>query len=350
MRSLATIVVVMAAGSAFAENYTAAVYSVPTGYVRMFVEGAGDNAMMTGVAFGASGEEHAVYRTSTGFKILHPSGWLLSRIEESWGSTYHSGYGAPPGGNLRALFWVGGGAPVNLHPAGAEYSSSYAFGGGGQLQVGKVDGNINCAECGVTTSEHACVWSRTAASFKRLHTLTHKETKAWGTDGTKIVGSGLHRGDGSLNALLWNSATSMGINIRPSGSTGSLAYCVGGNQQGGFYTSAATGGSLHACLWTGTAASALDLNPNGTFQSSYIRAVRAGLQVGFASPISNPNRNQAIAWHGSAASWINLHARLPAIYQTWGSVAEGIDNLGNVVGYVSSPEGGEIRPCVWRRS
>jgi hypothetical protein len=306
--------------------------------------------MMTGSVVDIDNHIFAAYRTSTGFRLMHPTGgWTMSRIEDSWGSTYHCGYGAPPAGNSRALFWVGAGAPTNLHPAGAEYASSLAHGGGGQLQVGNVGGAIDCAECGITgMDDHACVWNRTAVSFRRLHSLTHRETIAWGTDGTKIVGSGTHRGDGSINAILWNTTTSIGVNIRPSGSTSSRAFSVWGNQQGGYFTSAATAGLQHACIWAGSAASAIDLNPNATFQSSRVTTVRNGLQVGAASPISNPSRNQAIGWHGSAATWINLHSRLPAMYQTWNSSADGIDQLGNIVGSVSS--GSLIRPCVWIRS
>jgi hypothetical protein len=351
LRLAAASALIFAGAAACAETYTAMIYSSPPGYPEMYVLGAGDNGMMTGLVDDGSGVKKAAYRTSSGYKIMHPAGWYDSRINDSWGATYHTGYGKTTSGALEhALFWVGGGPGVDLHPAGAEYQLSEAFGGFDQFQVGTVGGNINCDDCGVFMLNHAGIWNRTAASFKRLHSLTHKETYAFGTDGIHHVGVGQNRADGSYNALLWNDTNSMGKNIRPSMSTSSQAIAVWGNQQGGFYTSVATGGSQHAVIWAGTAASALDLNPNGVFVSSTIKAVRNGLQVGSANPSANPAKYQAIAWHGSAATWINLHSKLPAPFQLWHSFAEGIDNLGNITGYVGNSAGTDVRPVVWVRS
>jgi hypothetical protein len=344
----AVVAAALTGGAAAAETYTAHVYSTPAGYLRMVVTGAGDNAMMTGSVLDGDSKPFAAFRTSTGSKIIHPSGWTSSRILDSWGSTYHCGLGVLPGGQSRALFWVGGGVPTDLHPIG-EYTSSVARGGGGQLQAGEVNGTIECQECGITVSRHAGAWSRTASSFKRLHSLTHKETLAYGTDGTKSVGQGIDRSVFRVDALLWNSTTSMSTNLRPSGATGSVAFSVWGDQQGGYYTAASTSGNQHACIWANTAASVVDLNPNTVFKRTQITTVRNGLQVGYGTPLSVV-RTQAIAWHGSAATWINLHSKLPVMFQTWSSQAEGIDNLGNVTGYVYNAQANDVRPCVWIRS
>jgi hypothetical protein len=350
LRILALATLVLAGTSAFAESYTAHIYGVPAGFTKMEVYGAGDNGMMSGLVSGPSLPQ-AGYLTSTGFRNLHPAGWFNSQILDSWGSTYHCGSGTP-GVSVppHALFWLGGGSAVDMHPAGVEYAQSKALGGGGQLQAGFVEGDIACAQCGFNVTAHAASWSRTAMSFKRLHCTTHDDTYAYATDGVRFVGEGFNRNDHSLNAILWNSVTSFGTNIRPSGSVESSARAISGNQQGGFYKGPATGNHPHAVLWTGTAASAVDLNPNSTFITSGVTAIRNGLQVGSASPISAPSKYQAIAWHGSAATWINLHSRLPSPFTLWHSHAEGIDNLGNVTGYVVSPGGNDIRPVIWIRS
>jgi hypothetical protein len=349
LRPIALAALCATSGAALAENYTAHIYGVPGGFAKMQVTGAGDNVMMTGFLSGPGGP-FAAYLTNSGYKNINPAGWDWSEINGSWGSTYHCGRGSV-GGLVHALYWVGGGAGVDLHPTGAEYTSSTAFGGGGQFQVGEVRGTIDCAECGFVTTLHAGLWSRTSASFKRLHSTTHNLTQARGTDGTRVVGAGQNRNDHSVNALLWNSVSSMAINIRPSMSTFSSAASISGNQQCGSFIGPQTGGASHAVLWTGTAASAVDLNPNSTFNRSEGLAVRNGLQVGYATPITNTSRPQAIAWHGTAASWINLHARLPIVFQQqWRSIATAIDSAGNIVGYVENMAGTELRPVIWIRS
>jgi hypothetical protein len=351
LRFLAAAALGLAGGSALAETYTAQIYAVPAGYALMYVFGGGDNKMMSGYVQTASGPPQAAYRTSTGTKIMHPTGWYASHINDSWGSTYHCGSGSlTPVSSDHALFWLGGGAAVDMHPAGAEYSWSEAVGGGGQLQAGSVQGSINCAVCGISMTRHAGMWSRTAASFQRLHSNTHTNTFARSTDGFRFVGGGVHRTDGSYNALIWDNSSSNARNLRPSMSTFSVANSTFSTEQGGYFVGPSTGGHGHAVLWKGTAASAVDLNPNATFSVSEVKAVRSGLQVGSATPLTTPSRTQAIAWHGTAGSWINLHSKLPAPFNLWHSYAEGIDEMGNITGFILNPAATDARPVVWVRS
>jgi hypothetical protein len=350
VRSVVLALAALSAGSACAETYTAKVYTVPGGFARMWTTGAGDNGLLGGMLDTGLGV-HAAYLTNSGYKDMNPAGFESSVIRSSWSNTYHCGDGTlTNGGPTRALYWLGGGAGVNLHPAGAEYTSSQAISGGGQLQAGVVYGSIFCAECGgITVNKHACCWMKTAASFKRLHSTTHRNTVANGTDGTRFVGWGENPADSSVNALMWNSSNSMAVNIRPSQSVFSNAYAMDTLQQVGTFSAPSTGLALHACVWSGTAASAVDLNPSGSFSSSRATGVRAGLQVGNASPIGF-SRSQAIAWHGTAASWINLHFKLPAQYWTWSSSAWSVDNLGNIVGYVENPTHTIALPVIWLKS
>lgn len=331
---------------AHGEDYIAKIYGVPPGWNAMRSVGGGDDGMMSGFVADSNGNKAGYLTATGGFKNMNPANYSMSEITDAWGGTYHVGFGVGPSG-LHGLFWIGGGNAIDMHPS-LEYSQSYLFGGGGNAQAGIVTGNFFCAQCGFTTTAHAGAWARTPSSFKRLHSTTHIRTRAWGTDGTQFVGWGYHLQDGSQNALLWKSTSAIAINLRPSQSTQSQAWSNWGNQQGGSYKGPQTAGFLHAVIWAGTPGSAKDLNPNATFQQSEVKAVRNGLQVGWAIPLGNLNRRQAIAWHGSAGTWINLHSRLPYPYNLGNSFAEGIDNKGNIIGYINGPWGAE-RPIVWVR-
>jgi hypothetical protein len=344
--------VVLGGQAATAESYTAHVHEAPGGGdMKMFAVGAGDNGMMTGNTFGSGVPDQAWYVTATGNRSMHPAGWYESHIEDSWGATYHGGYGKQTqGGPSRGLLWVGGNpVPTNLHPTG--YDESRVDGIWDQTQVGNVKGTIACPQCGFTETQHAGLWRRTPGSFMRLHSTTHERTYALATGGSQHVGFGYHRGDGSQNALYWPSDTSMAINLRPSQSWASIAQAISGNLQGG--SASAPGEWEHATIWSGTPGSAIDLNPDATFISSRIRAMRNGTQVGSAIPLSDHNRQQAIAWHGNAPTWINLHARLPFPYNLGQSIATDIDAQGNIVGYVMNLSGTNpsyYKPVVWIRS
>jgi hypothetical protein len=341
------------AAPVLAENYQAEVYGLPAGYAWLVATGAGDGGAMTGYSVLTSNQSYpsksqAFYYTPQGFRNITPANWSGAIIWDSWANTYHAGGGTINGSYpFHALFWIGSGSVFDIHPAGAEYDTSEALGGGGQEQVGYVNGNFSCQQCGFTVLKHAGMWSRTAASFARLHSTTHELTRAMGTDGIQQVGEGRNRSTLQYNALLWNGPNSFAVNLNPAGYGESHAFSNWGTQQTGTVKGNPTGSKYHAALWTGTAASMVDLNPNSIFSQSEAHTVRNGMQVGIGIPITQSTRTQAIAWHGSAATWINLHARLPHDFLYWNSFAEDIDNLGNIMGYVE--KNGVKRPVIWRR-
>lgn len=332
--------------AASAETYVAKIYGVPAGYDYMYGIGAGGNGMITGYAQEtASGAEKALYLTPQGIRNMHPTGWASSHITDSWGSTYHTGFGAPVGTlPLNALFWVGGGAPVNLHPGGA-ILSTMAFGGDGQLQVG----SASSLDSGFNIVTRGCTWSRTAASFKLLSAAAHKDVTAYGTDGSAIVGVGTPTAGSDFHALYWAAQGNAAIDLNPSGFTRSASYSTHSGQQGGYVIGASTNGKEQAALWKGSAGSFVNLNPMGVFEQSTVVRVRNGMQVGTGTPITTPSRKQAIAWHGTAGSWINLHFKLPYPFTFWSSAAGDIDDQGNIIGTIESPDGTIRRPVIWER-
>lgn len=344
------ILLAMAAttAAALAENYQPIIYAPPFGYDAMTVTGAGGNGMVSGYASVSGGQAEAIYMTQQGTRQMHPSGHFRSHILDSWGNTYHCGSAASVDLAPKAQFWVGGGAPVPLHPSGAEYTGSQAEGGGGQLQVGWVSGTFPCAGCGhASDGTHAAMWSRTASSFSRLHSPNHTNVRATATDGVRQVGFGINMSGSRTNALLWNGPNSVAVNLHPAGYDESALEAISGNQQGGLVKVGIE--SEKAALWTNTAVSMVVLHPSG-WRSSRVNAIRNGLQVGEGHPAYDGYlRLQAVAWHGSFASWINLHSRLPAPYVFWHSTATDIDEQGNIVGYVYNGDTGVRRPVIWKR-
>lgn len=329
--------------TASAETYVAKIYGVPSGFDYMYGVGAGGNGMITGYAKRTGGEEEALYLTPGGIRNMHPAGWTSSHITDSWGSTYHVGFGAPVGTvPTNALFWAGGGAPVNLHPAsGAD--STMAFGGDGQLQVGS--GTV-LDFITFTLVTRGCTWSRTASSFRYLASPNHTNVTAFGTDGTAVVGEGTI--SAQKHALYWPTIGQNPRDLNPSGATESQSLSTHSGQQGGYYISPATGGNRHAALWSGSSGTMVDLHPAAFLESGVVR-VRGGMQVGTGTPITTPTRKQAIAWHGTSGSWINLHFKLPYPFTFWSSAAGDIDANGNITGTIESPDGTIRRPVIWMR-
>lgn len=340
-KGLFGLTLVAGAAISSAENYVAKVYGSFGPFPSFSVLGAGDNGMMTGVAVG-NGQIHAGTFTPQGFRDLHPTNFSNSRITNSWGGTYHVGFGDGPGGT-QALFWVGGGQGISLHPSGAQDSRAYAV--DGQWQAGRY--NLPAQ------NQRACVWNRSAATFRALTTGNVTETCAFSIDTTGVpdgkiwvAGSG-KPGGGSPHAVLWQHIDQAPTDLHVSGFTSSEAFGCDYPQIAGYQLGPTTGAFKHATVWKIGVPFATDLHPGNQFSESTALAVRNGIQVGFGKPFTQPSREQAILWHGSP-NWTNLHSRLPYPYMYWSSRATDIDNLGNVVGYVT--DGNNVsRPVIWER-
>jgi hypothetical protein len=104
---------------------------------------------------------------------------------------------------------------------------------------------------------------------------------------------------GSQHAALWTGSAASFVDLNPAGADWSTAYGVSGGIQVGV---ASFGGVQHAGMWTGTAASFVDLNPVGATRSAAL-GVGGGQQVGYADGC-------AALWTGSAASFVNLNPPL----------------------------------------
>lgn len=346
-RFSALLAILAFSGAALPQNYTAVVLEKAPGHSYTLGTGAGDKHFAAIGNFPNTNypyETRAVLFDKSGAYIdVTPSGFGGALINDSEGNKHGGGATPVQGYPAYAFYWEGA-TPVNLHPSG--YSVSEVLGVGGGLQAGYVFFGFYCSECGRIVQRHAGVWSGTAASFRRLHSMLHEFTAATDTDGVQTVGRGSHVNSGYEHALLWPTTTSMAVDLHPPGpyERSFTSGVANGQQVGGIILD---NGDLHAALWTGSASSFRDLNPP-QFYLTDIYAVRNGVQVGTGNLWSETWKHRALAWQGTKASVIDLHALLPAEYQSWNSSAQDIDSAGNIVGFVNLTD--QWRPVVWIRN
>jgi hypothetical protein len=282
---------------------------------------------------------------------ITPTGYRAARIEDAEGDQFVGSASNNPGQAFSPLAYLwqnGGSTRVLLHP-GSPYQLSEALGVGGGQQVGYVYYGFYCSECGRFIFEHAALWSGSSASFTLLHMAGADQTRALDTDGTQQVGYAFFNQPNTppYHALLWHGAGSAPIDLHPGSTfTHSFATSVADGQQGGYGWGPATNDDLHALLWRGSASSVADLTPAGFYASS-INAVRRGMQVGGGGRYQD-NFGRALAWRGSAASVIDLHALLPAGYRLSNSVANDIDEKGNIVGLATEDATQQTVAVLWR--
>jgi hypothetical protein len=256
--------------------------------------------------------------TAASWVDLSPAGATFSAARGATGSQQVGQ--ATVDGVSHAGLWNGTAASwVDLNPAGA--TSSNANGVSGPLQGG-------WASVGGVT--RASLWSGTAASWVDLTPATVTSSTVNGISGSQQVGSFLTNNLVPFaHACLWSGTAASFVdlhpaaasNSQPGGGSNSVALATDGTQQGGW----AGVGSLAraASLWSGTADSWVNLNPAGSVES-VVNAMGDGLQVGFASFRGDPH---AVLWNGTAASFEDLDAYLPA-GQFLQSRAQGISSDG----------------------
>jgi len=262
---------------------------------------------------------------------------------------------------------------VDLNPPRA--LSSDAFGINGGIMVGDAQFGTEC-----NSRPHAGIWNLSSKVFIDLQPVppisgTERGTVALATDGVTQVGYGYDYAS-VPHAFAWSgkAASILRLHGPPAIATGvSGKYIVGVTAAGkailwsgtqGYYGSlpcpgcgsyAATGidgiravgdgavmGAVHALFWPHLDGVPIDLNSASTASSSAL-AIRLTTEVGYATPngVSVPH---AAVWNGSAQSYLDLHAFLPAGYTQ--SAADAVDARGDVAG-VAVDSSGVLHAIVW---
>lgn len=138
----------------------------------------------------------------------------------------------------------------------------------------------------------------------------------YATDGPVQVGDQQQATMKDFDAMVWTGTAASGVDLTPtdlSGFTNTTAHGIGGTEIVGYGGGSATDGpyAYDALLWSnGTPQSAVNLNPTQLgFTASQAIATDGNYQVGIAAPQYGDLTSvdsQAMLWHGSAQSAINL--------------------------------------------
>ena len=134
-----------------------------------------------------------------------------------------------------------------MHPTNlAGYSDTFAFGVGGNQQVGVSGGSATGGQ------DHAFLWTGTAASAIDLHPTNLTEfvaSIAYGTNGVHQVGYAA--GNNGSHAILWSGTADSAVDLNsllPFASSDSTAYSI--DAQGNIFGIANGAGGLHAVEWS----------------------------------------------------------------------------------------------------
>lgn len=260
---------------------------------------------------------------------LHPAGASYSSAV-----AVHSGQQVGHviiGGVRRASLWNGTAVSwVDLHPPGANWSEAL------DVHAGQQVGHARIGD--IFQPFRASLWSGTAASRVDLHPAAAsggtvaQSSYAYGISAGTQVGNAFV--DDESRASVWSGTAASWMDLHPAGALASVLLGTSGEQQVGYVFI----GMSRASLWNGTAESWVDLHPAGDFTASFAYGVHANEQVGYVGMPGGLSR--AALWRGTAESFVDLS---PA--GSTHSAASGV-HAGNQVG--SAMLAGVHRASLWR--
>lgn len=213
------------------------------------------------------------------------------------GGAVGDGYGSATGGIPHAMYMPpGASVAIDLNPAGVIESYAERCAGSQQVGYGFLSG---------VSQYHALLWNGSASSVVDLNPAGYSYSRAEATDGSQ-QGGAVNAGTGGVRAAMWSGSASSVVHLHPAGYHSSLVVGIGGGQQVGYSTLPSSTTLFRAMVWTGTVESATDLHVSG-FTDTFAIGVGGGRQVGYGKPTSGPASTRALMWSGSAESVVDLH-------------------------------------------
>lgn len=225
--------------------------------------------------------------TASSATKIHPAGFTRSQARSVRGN---QAVGTASGANsniTEAMLWdLSSGEVTNLHPTGFSSSSAAAITGAYQVGWGTER---------LTGGVHALLWRGTAENLIDLHPpeFGTNPTWAYGAGGDQQVGR-VVLADGVSHALLWAGTATSVIDLNGPGFASSVAYGTNGRQQVG---GAAVAGTSHPIVWNSSASDYVLLDaflPAGFRSASALDIDEDGNIAGYA--VSADGSRHAILW------------------------------------------------------
>jgi hypothetical protein len=184
-----------------------------------------------------------------------------------------------------------------MHP------KEYFFSGLGAMRGTMQVGTIRVGPA--PNDRHAALWLGTPESVVDLHPAGAEWSTARATDGVLQGGYVDWEATNTITPVIWNGSAQSMINLRPGG-YGYLYGMAPGVQVG----QVDEPGAIKAALWRGSAASFVDLSPPG-IGGSRLRATTGRVHVG---AFGQSGLARAGVNFNSPESWVSLHQFLPPQY------------------------------------
>jgi hypothetical protein len=266
------------------------------GFVVGDAEGMGTRSMPYWWPHGQPEPLHAPGRKRLAVKEAHAreiAGWWLKSDGSNGGAI---GWRLAADGALSVL---------ELHPSHYAWTSALSTGGGAFAGYGQTK-----PAKGSKAVDRALFW-RPDGSLLELDASPGQQAMASGTDGQWIAGT--FETAETTQAALWRDDGSPLVTLGDFKSLSAAKAVRDGEQVG----ERLTGRGSRAALWRGDAASFVDLTPEG-HESASATDCEKGLQVGYTNAIGYTAGSfgnlivHAALWAGSAASWVDLQAMVPA--------------------------------------
>jgi hypothetical protein len=278
------------------------------------------------------------------FINLHPAGTTESAaygVGITPGGVRQVGY-ATVGGAPHAAMWSGAAAGwVDLNPIAGAASTLYG-----------VDGNLQVGAVGASGFSAASTWSGTAGSWVNISGGFHStalcvsnglvggsyrdgtidRSCTWtGSTMTPLGGRGItgvsfgvrvtNQVAGSFpftgtEAFMYHAGSGTAISLEPANGYFSGVNAASGGLQAGWIHFDSLTGPVHAIIWNGNPSSYVDVHP-AVARESRLTGISTGVQCGNVRVVDPDDINMnlvthASAWFGTAGSWVDLHAFLPA--------------------------------------
>jgi autotransporter-associated beta strand protein len=218
--------------------------------------------------------------------------------------------------------------------------NSLSVGAGiGSAEALAIDGNIAAGQVYSTANSfyHAYSWNLSSGTFLDMNPSGFSQSAVYGVSNGAFAGYGTS--GGTSVALYWPTTSATPANLNPSVASSSTALAISGSSQVGSATIAANGHS-HAAIWHGTAVSYVDLHAvlSPSMSDSIAAAVSGTQIVGTAYDASQAAH--AIAWNTAGTQYVDLTP--PGFASADGAATNGTQQAGDIV-----RAGGNAHASTW---